>query len=174
MEGEAALDRNAEQLARCRVDDLDDARGIQRDDALFEAVQNRRQPAALPLDHRERDGEALAHLVDARCEPPDLVGEAVVHGIVEVAAGDRACRRGEPADASRDEARDGEADDDGERHREQRSEYEAAAQRIARARREPGAGRVGDERDSRAGPCARGQRHDVRRGGIAGRHEATA
>ena len=135
--------------------------GIERDDALFEAIQDRRQPATLALDHRERNGETLPHLIDAHREPADLVGEAIVHRMVEVAARDRARRRGEASHASRDEGRDGEADDDGQRHCEQRAEDEAATQRIARARRESGARRVGDERDRRACLRARGQRHDV-------------
>ena len=98
LQSETTFDRHAEQVARGRVDDLDDTGGVERDDPLFEAVQNGRQPATLPLDDRECDRESLAHLVDAHREPPDLVGEAVVHRVVEVAAGDRA-RRGARAGA---------------------------------------------------------------------------
>ena len=90
--------------------------------------------------HRESHREALAHLVDARGEAADLVGESVAERVVEVASGDHARRAGESPDTARDEARDSEADDDRERHRDQRPEHEAAAQRIACARREAGRG----------------------------------
>ena len=104
---------------------------------------------------------------------PISSGKRSLTRVGEIAAGDRLRGRREPAHTSRDQAGDGEADDDCERHGEQGAEHEAPSQRVARTRRESRARRIRDERDAGRRIVFAREGHHVRRGGVAARDEAT-